>query len=214
MYVCTHTHTSRCTRFMTFIILYNFFLFFLSAHSPRSPRVPTLLSHPSTLCRLTSAAAAAGLTCKHAKKRPYWVTKNPTSPVFIDYILISRFTSFRILNKNMPEKVFSSVAVIVVAVGISPQEAQRRRPTLSNDRLWDAWRFSRSCLWICKINWQLTVTCNETLMVEKQYLNKAKPLHIQLNKNTPIVTCLQRGGGTSRIFNRLVACCRGFLPHD
>lgn len=35
--------------------------------------------------------------------------------------MISRFMSFRILYKNMPEKLFFSVAVIVVAVWISPQ---------------------------------------------------------------------------------------------
>lgn len=49
--------------------------------APRPPRVPTLFSQLSNLARFTPAAE---VSCKHAKKRVYWVTEDLTlaSPVF------------------------------------------------------------------------------------------------------------------------------------
>lgn len=46
--------------------------------APRPPRVPTLFSQLSNLARFTPAAK---VSCKHAKKRAYWVT-TLASPVF------------------------------------------------------------------------------------------------------------------------------------
>lgn len=49
--------------------------------APRPPRVPTLFSQLSNLARFTPTAE---VSCKHAKKRVYWVTEDLTlaSPVF------------------------------------------------------------------------------------------------------------------------------------